>query len=92
MLGASWNAGYEIYGAELGETACLLAAIVVLGLIGATRRAASALPAGLVLVTFLDLMLLGRHKLTDVGPLRAPDRTKSRARQTRESAKNDTKR
>ena len=61
---------YEIYRAELGETASLLAAIVVLALIGATRKGRSALPAGLVLLSFLDLMLLGRHKLTEVGPLR----------------------
>jgi hypothetical protein len=61
---------HEIYRAELGDTAALLAAIVVLALTGLTRKGRSALPAGLVLVSFVDLMLLGRHKLTDVGPLR----------------------
>jgi hypothetical protein len=61
---------HEIYRAELGDTADLLAAIVVLALIGATRKGRSVLPAGLVLLSFVDLMLLGRHKLTDVGPLR----------------------
>jgi hypothetical protein len=61
---------YEIYRAELSETTSLLAAIVVLALIGATRKGRAALPAGLLILSFVDLMLLGRHKLTEVGPLR----------------------
>jgi hypothetical protein len=60
----------EIYGAELGETGVVLAGIVAVGLLGRTRGGRAILPASLLLLTFLDLMLLGRHRLVDVAPLR----------------------
>jgi len=60
-----------IYGRELGETAVLL---TVLGWLGWKWRngdsfARAAKPA-LIVFTFLDLCVLGQHRLLDVGPLR----------------------
>ena len=61
---------HEIYLAELGETAALLAAISVLALVGTTRIGRPVLPTGLLVLSLIDLILLGRHKLTEYGPLR----------------------
>jgi hypothetical protein len=60
----------EIYRAELTNTVALLVAVLVLALIGSTRKGRLALPAGLVILSFVDLMLLGRHKLAEFAPLR----------------------
>lgn len=60
----------EIYGEELAETAAVLLGIVALAAVGTTRKGRNVFPAGLILLTFLDLMLLGRHRLVETGPLR----------------------
>ena len=60
----------EIYRDELGETAAILLGILVVAAASSTRRGRDLLPAGLILLTFLDLMFLGRHRLVETGPLR----------------------
>src|SRR5205823_1238513 len=60
---------WGIYTREVWETAALLAAIWAM----AAQRLATRpglIRAGLVLITLLDLWVLGRHRLIDVGPLR----------------------
>jgi len=59
----------RIYTRELWETVAVLAAIWALA---GPRLAArtGTIRAGLVVITFLDLWMLGRHRLIDVGPLR----------------------
>jgi hypothetical protein len=61
---------FEIYRAELRDTAIILLGILGLAAAGLTRRGRAILPAGLALLTFLDLMLLGRHRLVETAPLR----------------------
>jgi hypothetical protein len=60
-----------IYGKELGETALLLLVLGYLGWKcdrgGLTPRAAK---QALFVITLVDLWVLGRHRLIDVGPLR----------------------
>jgi hypothetical protein len=59
---------WRIYARELWETAALLAAIwALLARPLATRP--GVIRAGLVVITLLDLWVLGRHRLIDVGPL-----------------------
>jgi hypothetical protein len=60
----------EIYRDELAETAVVLLGILGLAAPGSTRRGRAILPAGLAFLTFLDLMLLGRHRLVETAPLR----------------------
>ena len=60
----------EIYRDELGETAVILLGILAVAAASSTRRGRDLLPAGLILLTFLDLMFLGRHRLVETGPLR----------------------
>jgi hypothetical protein len=60
---------WRIYGKELWETAALLASLWLVARMSAVGRARLA-RASLVLITFLDLWVLGRHRLLDVGPLR----------------------
>jgi hypothetical protein len=60
-----------IYAAELGESAVFLAAILLVAFFsdkGLLR--AGTVKGALVVLTFLDLWVLGRHRLLDVGPLR----------------------
>jgi hypothetical protein len=60
---------WRIYGAELWETAALLAALWAIA--GLSRAGGGrAVRAALLLITLLDLWVLGRHRLIDVGPLR----------------------
>jgi hypothetical protein len=61
---------FEIYRAELAETAAILLGVLGLAAAGLTRRGRAVLPAGLAFLTLLDLMLLGRHRLVETGPLR----------------------
>jgi hypothetical protein len=61
-----------IYTAELAETALVLAAIVVIAWMGNKGRLGSnSVKAALVILTFVDLWVLGQHRLLDAGPLRA---------------------
>jgi hypothetical protein len=60
----------EIYVAELAESATVLAGILVVGLVGGFRRVRPIVPTCLILLTFADLVLLGRHRLVDVSPIR----------------------
>ena len=61
-----------IYALELGETAALLAALWVVALVSDRGRRLGLVKArwALVVLTFLDLWVLGRHRLLDVGPLK----------------------
>ena len=61
---------HEIYRNELGETAVILAGIAGGRRGCSTRRGRDLLPAGLIVLTFVDLMFLGRHRLVEIGPLR----------------------
>ena len=60
----------KIYALELGETAALLAVLWLIARMSerTAQRRQGSLAAGLV--TFLDLWVLGRHRLLDVGPLK----------------------
>jgi hypothetical protein len=61
----------RIYTAELGESAVLLAAILLVAVFSErSSLGAGTAKAALVVLTFLDLWVLGRHRLLDVGPLR----------------------
>ncbi len=60
-----------IYALELGELAALLAAIWVIGQLSDRRRLSTAGSRWmLIAVTFLDLWVLGRHRLLDVDSVR----------------------
>ncbi len=60
----------EIYTRELTGTAGLL--LVILAVVGLTssRSRRGHLPACLIVLTFVDLMILSRHRLVSVGPIR----------------------
>ncbi|MDG3004179.1 hypothetical protein [Paludisphaera mucosa] len=58
---------FEIYRAELAGTLAILAAVAALACVPRLHPHA---PIVLVALTAVDLMLLGRHRLVDVGPLR----------------------
>ena len=63
-----------IYGRELGGTAGVLAAIAAVSWISTLRRLRAHptfLPAALIVLSFVDLLLLGQHRLVSVGPLRS---------------------
>ena len=62
---------FRIYGIELGETAALLAALWVIARLSERRRLSVDKARWLlVVVTFLDLWALGRHRLLDLAPLK----------------------
>jgi hypothetical protein len=64
-----------IYLRELGETALWLVLIgIVVGSDRPGDRRTRAAPALLLLLTFLDLWVLGRHRLIDVEPIRPLDK------------------
>jgi hypothetical protein len=59
------------YVTELAETTILLMALLLAArMIERGRLRSDSARAALVLITLLDLLLLGRHRLIDVGPLR----------------------
>jgi hypothetical protein len=61
----------RIYRAELWESALLFAAILVIAWRSEHGRlAAGTMKAALVVLTFVDLWVLGQHRLLDVGPMR----------------------
>jgi hypothetical protein len=61
----------RIYAAELGETAVLLALILLVSFLSENARlGAGTVKTALVVLTFFDLWALGRHRLLDVAPLR----------------------
>ena len=67
LVGSRWS----IYARELGETAAVLALIgLLLGTDRAGDRRTRSAPSLLLLLTFLDLWTLGRHRLLDTGPIR----------------------
>jgi hypothetical protein len=60
-----------IYAKELGETALLLLVLGRLGWrCGAGEISTRVAKAALIVLTFLDLCVLGQHRLLDVGPIR----------------------
>ncbi len=59
-----------IYLRELYVTAGLLLGILIVAMATAPASRRAGLPAGLMVLTFVDLMILGRYRLVDVGPLR----------------------
>jgi len=61
---------FEIYQTELGGSLLLLLAIAGAASLGGTARTRKFAPAVFVLLTAADLMLLGGHRLVDVGPLK----------------------
>ncbi len=64
---------HEIYLRELAVTGGLLAGIVVvawLSSLGPVRRHRSFLPAALIVLTAVDLLVLGQHRLVSIGPAR----------------------
>ena len=61
---------FAIYGVELGGSLGLMLAIAVAARLGGTARVRKFAPAVLIVLTVADLMLLGRHRLVDVGPLK----------------------
>ncbi|AMV39957.1 hypothetical protein [Planctomyces sp. SH-PL62] len=69
-LGSFEERRYSIYQTELVETLGLLAAVAAVAGLSAVPRLRGLAPAALVVLTGADLMLLGRHRLVDVGPLR----------------------
>jgi hypothetical protein len=71
------NERLSIYGAELWETAVLLAALAAVAwTIKRVRLDIAKARWALVFLAFVDLTMLGRHRLLDVGPL-APLRDQS---------------
>ncbi|WP_165249726.1 hypothetical protein [Paludisphaera soli] len=61
---------FAIYAVELGEALAILSAVALLAGLATIPRLRPIVPAALVALTGADLMLLGRHRLVDVGPLR----------------------
>jgi hypothetical protein len=60
-----------IYLLELGETAALLAALLVIARMGEKSRISHQKARWLLVgLAFLDLWVLGRHRLLDLGPIR----------------------
>jgi hypothetical protein len=60
----------KIYVNELGETAALLVALsLVIGLHWSGRLGTTSVRGSLLLITVLDLLMLGRHRLIEVAPL-----------------------
>lgn len=60
----------EIYVRELAGTTGLLVGILAVVWFTSSRSRREHLPACLIMLTFVDLMILGRHRLVAVGPLR----------------------
>jgi hypothetical protein len=60
----------EIYARELAGTTGLIVGILAVAWLTSPRSRRGHLPACLILLTFLDLMILGRHRLVAVGPMR----------------------
>jgi hypothetical protein len=61
----------QIYQEELRETAGVLAALLALAGLCSWSSTRSLLPAGLILLTFADLCLVGRHRLVALAPWRS---------------------
>ncbi len=61
----------EIYARELVGTAGLLLGILAVAWLTSCRSRRGLLPACLIALTFLDLLILSRHRLVSVGPLRS---------------------
>jgi hypothetical protein len=60
----------EIYARELASTTGLLVGILAVACLTSPRSRRRHFPACLILLTFLDLMILSRHRLVAVGPMR----------------------
>ena len=60
----------EIYARELAGTTGLLVGILAVAWLTSPRSRRGHLPACLILLAFLDLMILSRHRLVAVGPVR----------------------
>ncbi|HMF35388.1 MAG TPA: hypothetical protein VKF17_02060, partial [Isosphaeraceae bacterium] len=60
----------EIYARELAGTAGLLVGILIVAWLTSPGSRRGHLPACLILLTFVDLMILSRHRLAAVGPMR----------------------
>jgi hypothetical protein len=60
----------EVYGDELAGTAVILAGSLAVAVLGATSTGRAFLPGGLLLLTFVDLIMLAQHRLVDIAPLR----------------------
>ena len=60
----------EIYAHELAGTAGLLVGILIVAWLTSPHSRRGHLPACLILLTFVDLMILSRHRLVAVGPMR----------------------
>jgi len=60
----------EIYARELAGTAGLLIATLIVAWVTSPRSRRGYLPACLILLTFVDLMILSRHRLVALGPMR----------------------
>jgi hypothetical protein len=69
-LGSFLQCRQNIYPRELALTGGLLACLALLGVLAWSPRLRRLLPAGLILLTVVDLMDLGRHRLVSLGPLR----------------------
>ncbi len=71
MAGGSFaRRRFEIYQTELTGSLVLLLAIAGAAGLGANPRARKLAPAVFIVLTAVDLMALGRHRLVDVGPLK----------------------
>jgi hypothetical protein len=57
----------SIYASELGETGAILLALLILSPLASRRRAFG---AALVALSAIDLWAVGRHRATDLGPIR----------------------
>ena len=60
----------EIYARELAGAAGLLFGILIVAWLTSPHSRRGHLPACLILLTFVDLMILSRHRLVAVGPVR----------------------
>jgi hypothetical protein len=61
---------HEVYRRELTSTVGLLAAIVAVGCLSSLRAPARFLPAALIVLTVIDLVMLGQNRLVSLAPLR----------------------
>ena len=57
---------FAIYSRELGQTAIVLALFAGVAILSVSSRGRSAIPLAFLVITFIDLILLGRHRMSDL--------------------------